>query len=233
MQGVVQPVILMGVKLVNMRILTCCLGLLVPAASEAAIVTFNVAGEITDVQDPNGYISSTGIAAGTLFSGFFSYDSDTAGLYSPNAWYTSYGSLAPSQYTIDSQYGITSIATFVTVKNDAPDDPFPDELVSYIFGVSFGFPTNLGSNLAYVSFSDQDGTALSSTAVPTSLLLSEFETATFTFQLAVPGADSVTILGQVTALTVTTERIPEPATLALFGLGLAGFGAMRRKKLVA
>ena len=31
---------------------------------------------------------------------------------------------------------------------------------------------------------------------------------------------------------ISSFSIPEPGTLALFGLGLAGIGAMRRKKLV-
>jgi hypothetical protein len=35
----------------------------------------------------------------------------------------------------------------------------------------------------------------------------------------------------VTPISQTT--IPEPTTLALFGLGLAGLGAMRRRKLAA
>lgn len=38
---------------------------------------------------------------------------------------------------------------------------------------------------------------------------------------------------QVTSMTPGEARIPEPTTLALFGLGLAGLGAMRRRRIVS
>lgn len=49
---------------------------------------------------------------------------------------------------------------------------------------------------------------------------------------AIAGSDSLaTIMGDLmTADPSLTQQVPEPATLALFGTGLLGLGALRRKR---
>ena len=50
---------------------------------------------------------------------------------------------------------------------------------------------------------------------------------------AFPGGEIVASLGVDNIEARQTTTVPEPATLALFGLGLAGIGAMRRRKFAA
>ena len=46
------------------------------------------------------------------------------------------------------------------------------------------------------------------------------------------GCDLFTGAGETTYFWATASRVPEPGTLALFGIGLAGMGFSRRKKKV-
>jgi hypothetical protein len=58
-----------------------------------------------------------------------------------------------------------------------------------------------------------------------------FRSGTTTSYLALEGVGPV---GRIdgTPLTVTSVRVPEPGTLALFGIGLFGIGLARRKRMV-
>ena len=88
------------------------------------------------------------------------------------------------------------------------------------FGDYFAIATNgtrLGFNLGYVSGSDLSGSATWNTSSFTSLGMTPG-----TYVWTLPSQDTVT-------LNIGIEPIPEPASLAIFGLGAAGLALLRRR----
>jgi hypothetical protein len=86
-------------------------------------------------------------------------------------------------------------------------------------------PYNYSANVSGSVTADIEGLTLS----PDEQFLNAMQTATIDFVL--PAGASFSSQSGLLLSTRQDGNIPEPATLALFGLGLAGLGTVRRKKL--
>jgi hypothetical protein len=196
--------------------------------AEASIVTINFTGTITAVDDPSGFIS--GSTVGDSFSGSLVYDT-SAPIAVPGANPAEYDYLPTSTPPYASPLGLTFTVgshTFdphypgamqIHVQDDLTSSPYPTAFVA-VASTQVGS----GATLAVFGLADSTGTALSSTALPTSLDFSKFDASEFSLTNPTGGPD-------IFDGTINGTAVPEPASATLLGIGALAVGAfvLRRR----
>lgn len=83
----------------------------------------------------------------------------------------------------------------------------------------------------FIDLYDANGTAFDNDSLPTSLNLADFDSFEGLRMLLYPSDVDSTLSGrQIKYLLQSVTRVPEPASIVLFAIGLAGFGVLTRRR---
>lgn len=204
-----------------------------PATADAVVVTWDIRGSIDGVEG-EGWPDFPAASVGDSFQVLFSFDTDATelradvgGRFAPGARYqydpaslsasVVIGSSAPVEYRYD-----PTLSSLIFMRDNAGDVASEGVIDGFTFGIGIPIGSNgsLGIIMRGTVLDIVNGPGLPAVPDPR---LADLEISRF--QLF---ADSSGILGEITSVRTATSA-PEPGTLALLGLGLAGLGMSRRR----
>lgn len=221
-----------------------------PASGE--VVRFDFTGTVTNAFDntpgDGDQIFDSNVTEGDAVTGSFTLDTSVVPFATIDGGFSGSG----SGYSQSSVIGLTVALNGVTYSNDGAYNSgvvndFRNAAAEPVFesfsvsdGEANGFDSTSGSDLlvdgvprdAYLSlqFNDNDGTAFSSTALPTSLDLSQFEIAEGRIDATEPsGQFNPFVYAAFFSIdSITVTAVPEPGSVLL--LSLLGTGPLLRRR---
>ena len=231
--------------------------LLMTPISRAGSFTYAFTGQVTAVDNPNGFFNAPA-AVGAPVSGFFTYtDTPNAGSFSGNPFFTGYlhfrqfGSPPPvtELYLTIGGAGVRSSSSSLTnmiVGDNNPVDGFPpfrpvgdsfryfDQLdeISPLFDFNTALLAQYPSGSIFLV--DSTGTAFSSQVLPSGLPLAAFNQRYGVIDIFDDDFEETGRLGFRIDSIQAVSAVPEPSTLAILVVGLAAASStatLRRKML--
>lgn len=203
---------------------------LLPQTSRATLLDLTVTGVATDVTMAVSGVFSLNDPMTVVYT----YDSDAMpgpSLILTQAVYL--GAISGASFSVGSYSG-SAVGGNINIENDDPT--FHDRIIFRGAGLnsaSIGIHDPVEFT---VLFEDASEMALSSLALPTVTSdLAGFGGGTWQLLFSpIPLMDDPTaaVTGRITSVTISPhpQGLPEPGALALFGLGLVGFGMVRRRR---
>jgi hypothetical protein len=223
------------------------IGVFAAMTAQAAPIVYSMSG-VFDLYD-----QINGITLGqSTFSASYTYDPATGNASFPDSTTATY---SPYRLTFSvpdlglSLVDVPAPTGTLEVRNNFQTTPpmVADQFSSQAGAITTSLPASIAQLQTQFTLYDPSANAFSSTNPPTSLDLASFSNRWFQLNIVPtvlpPGPSSIcaelgtgsgqcTANGTITALSVSTAgALPEPATIALVGLALAGLGVSRRRRL--